>query len=138
MSMRDYAVDDYGLLMTKEMMKMVASKVCVDYTEEDYDEDEYAFNEELYDMGIVEYISEFSGEAIAINDNGENAWCDSEYYGCEMIWYVPAKKISTLFKAAYKDMDEMVDEFRCRLGEYLSEDFEYRKYIRHISGTYFG
>lgn len=138
MSMRDYAVDDYGLLMTTEMMKMVASKVCDDYTEEDYDEDEYAFNEELYNKGIVEYISEFNGEAIAISDDGENAWCDSEYYGCETIWYVPAKNISTLFKAAYKDMDEMIEEFKNRLEEYFPSDFDYRKYIRHISGTYYG
>ena len=138
MSMRDYAVDDYGLLMTKEMMKIVAAKVCDDYAEEEYDEDEYAFNEELYDRGIVEYIGDFTGESIAIKDNGEDSWGDSEYYRGDVIWYVPTKNISTLFKAAYKDMDEMIEEFRSRLGEYLSKDFEYRRYIRHISGTYFG
>ena len=37
MSMRDYAVDDYGLLMTKEMLKAVASKVIEDYSDEEYD-----------------------------------------------------------------------------------------------------
>lgn len=39
MSMRDYAVDDYGLLLTEETMKVIASKVCDDF--EDMDEDEY-------------------------------------------------------------------------------------------------
>ena len=138
MSMRDYAVDDYGLLMTREMMKMVVSKVCEDYTEEDYDDDEFSFNEEIYDKGIVEFISDFTGESISINDKGESTWSVIESYSGDMIWYVPTKNISTLFKAAYANMDEMIEEFRKRLEEYLPADFDYRKYIRHIFGTYFG
>lgn len=138
MSMRDYAVDDYGLLMTKEMLKVVASKVCDDYTEEAYEEDAWSFHEELYDKGIVEYIGSFTGESIIVNDNGENIWSVSESYDDDMIYYVPTSKISTLFKAAYKDMNEMIEEFRGKLGEYLPDDFDYRKYIRHISGTYYG
>lgn len=138
MSMRDYAVDDYGLLMTREMMKIVASKVCADYTEEDYEDDEFAFNEELYDEGIVEYIGSFTGESTELKDDGGCNWGISEYYDCDTIWYVPTKNISTLFKAAYRDMDEMIEEFKERLGEYFPADFDYRKYIRHISGTYFG
>lgn len=138
MSMRDYAVDDYGLLMTKEMMKMVASKVCEDYTEEDYEDDEWVFNDELYDHGIVEYIGEFTGESTELNDDGSCNWGVSEYYNADIIYYVATKNISTLFKAAYKDMDEMIEEFRNRLGEYFPADFDYRKYIRHISGTYYG
>ena len=138
MSMRDYAVDDYGLLMTIEMMQMIASKVCEDYTDEDYRDDSWSFNEELYDKGIVEYINSFTGESTEINDDGTNNWGISEYYDDDVIWYAPTKNISTLFKVAYKDMDEMIEEFRKRLGEYLPGDFDYRKYIRHISGTYFG
>ena len=138
MSMRDYAVDDYGLLMTKEMMKMVASKVCEDYTEEDYEDDEWVFNDELYDHGIVEYIGEFTGESTELNDDGSCNWGVSEYYNADIIYYVATKNISTLFKAAYKDMAEMIEEFRNRLGEYFPADFDYRKYIRHISGTYYG
>lgn len=138
MSMRDYAVDDYGLLMTREMMKMVASKVCDDYTEDDYEDDEFVFNEVLYDEGIVEYIGSFTGEAIAINDKGENVWGDSESYDDDFIYYVPTNAASTLFNAAYGSIDEMIEEFKEKLGEYLSEDFDYKKYIRHISGTYYG
>ena len=138
MSMRDYAVDDYGLLITEEIVKAIASKVCDGYTEEEYNEDPFGFAYELYDKGIVDYINSFTGESIAINDNGENSWGVSEYYNDDVIYYVPTKNISTLFKAAYNDIDEIIAEFKSRLGEYLSEDFEYRKYIRHISGTYFG
>ena len=138
MSMRDYAVDDYGLLMTRETLKIIASNVCDGYTEEEYDEDEFAFNEELYGKGIVEYISDFTGESITIDDNGESNWCISESYSSDVIYYAPTKNISTLFKAAYENMDEMIEEFRKRLGKYLPSDFDYRKYIRHISGTYYG
>lgn len=138
MSMRDYAVNDYGLLLTKEMVKMVASKVCEDYTDEDYAEDPWGFNEELYDNGIIQYIGNFTGEAIEVNDLGENLWGDSEYYGDDAIYYVPTSKISTLFRAAYRDMDDLIKEFKSKVGEYLPEDFDYRKYVRNISGTYFG
>ena len=138
MSMRDYAVNDYGMLMTKEMLKMVASKVCDGYTEADYEDDPWGFNEELYDKGIVEYIGSFTGESIEINDDGINNWGVCEYYNDDVIYYAPTKNISTLFKAAYKNIDEIVDEFRNKLGEYLPADFDYRKYIRNISGTYYG
>ena len=138
MSMRDYAVNDYGLLMTIEMMQIIASKVCDGYTEEDYKDDPWAFNEEIYDKGIVEYIGSFTGESTEVRDNGQDNWDVSEYYNDDVIWYAPTKNIPTLFKAAYKDMDEMIEEFRKRLGEYFPADFDYRKYIRHISGTYFG
>ena len=138
MSMRDYAVNDYGLLMTIEMMQMIASNVCKDYTEEDYKDDPYPFNGEIYEKGIVEYISSFTGESIEINDDGTNNRGVCEFYNDDAIWYAPTKNISTLFKVAYKDMDEMIAEFRKRLGEYLPEDFDYRKYIRNISGTYYG
>lgn len=138
MSMKDYAVDDYGLLMTREMLKMVASNVCEDYTDDDYEDDEFAFNETLYDEGLVEYIGSFTGEAIAINENGENIWGDSESYDDDYIYYIPTNTVSTLFKAAYSNVDEMIEEFKEKIGEYLPDDFDYRKYIRHISGTYFG
>ena len=138
MSMRDYAVNDYGLLMTEETVKMIATKVCDGYTEEEYNEDPFGFAYELYEKGVVEYIGSFTGESIAINDNGENVWGVSEYYNDDVIYYAPTSYISTLFKTAYKDMDEMIEDFRNRLGEYLPADFDYRKYIRNISGTYYG
>ena len=138
MSMRDYAVDDYGLLMTGETLKVVASKACNNYTDEEYENDSWSFHEELYDKGIVEYIGSFTGEAIVINDIGESMWGDSETYGDDVIYFVPTRKISMLFRAAYRDINEVIDEFKERVGEYLPADFDYRKYIRHISGTYFG
>lgn len=138
MSMRDYAVSDYGLVVTEEMMKLLASKACQEYTEEDYEEDYDYYADELYEKGIIEYISEFTGESMEVDDNGKYVWNTGEVYNDDRIYYVPILRYSTLFKAAYTDMDELISEFKERIGEYLPEDFDYRNYVRHIAGSYFG
>lgn len=136
MSMREYAFDDYGLLMTDNMLKMIASKVFEDYTEEDYDDDPWSFDYDLYEKGIVEYVSNFTGEAFNIDDNGCNGF--GRIISDDVIYYVPMSKISTLFKAAYKDMDEIVDEFKKKLSNFFPDDFDYAAHICHIVGTYYG
>lgn len=133
MSMRDYAVSDYGLLLDEETIKIIYSKALPYCTEED----DMVY--ELYNHGICEYISEFTGESIPIREDGYVTWGgDSEDYRCETIVYVPTSNFPTLFKKAYENIDEIIDEFKGKLGEYLPDDFNYRDKIRHISGTYFG
>lgn len=135
MSIRDYAVDDYGLLLTNETMKVVASKVCDDF--EDMEDDEYGYA--LYEEGVCEYISDFTGEANLIDDNGLDDWTkNGEMYSGDQVYYIQASSCLTLFKAAYSDMDELIEEFKSKVGEYLPDGFNYREYIRHITGTYFG
>lgn len=138
MSMRDYAVNDYGLLMTEEMLKMVAAKVFENYTEEEYDHDPWEFDFDLYERGVVEYISEFSGEAIYVTDDGKDDYGNSKTYSSDMIYYIPVSKMSTLFKAAYNNIEEIIEEFKNNIGEYLPNDFNYRPYVCHIVGTYYG
>lgn len=133
MSMRDYAVRDYGLLLDEETIKIIASKVLADYT----DEDDMVYG--LYDKGICEYISEFTGESIPISEDGQVAWCaDSEDYRNEVIVYIPTSNFPTLFKKAYENIDEIIDEFKGKVGEYLPDGFDYRGKLRSISGIYFG
>lgn len=135
MSMRDYAVDDYGLLLTEETMKIIASKACDDF--DDMEEDEYG--DALYEHGICEYIGDFTGEAGLLLDDGLNDWMRSgEAYNGDRIYYIPVSSYPTIFKAAYENMDALIAEFKEKVGEYLPEDFDYRANIRHIVGTYFG
>lgn len=135
MSMRDYAVDDYGLLLTEEIMKIIASKVCDDF--EDMEEGEYG--DALYDKGICEYIGDFTGEAGILLDDGLNDWMrNGEMYDGDRIYYIQVSSYPTIFKAAYENMDALIAEFKEKIGEYLPEDFDYRSNIRHIVGTYFG
>ena len=135
MSMRDYAVDDYGLLLTEVTIKIIASKVCDDF--EDMEEDEYG--DALYEKGICEYIGDFTGEAIYIEDDGTEDWRRSgESYNEDRIYYVNVSKYPSLFKEAYKNMDALIAEFKEKVGDYLPKDFNYRANIRHIVGTYWG
>ena len=134
MSMRDYAIDDYGLVLDEKTMKLIASKVFDDFADNDEEYGDWGY--ELYDKGICEYISEFTGESQELNDDGVYTWNgNSKDYRCDAICYVPTSKYPTLFKRAYNDMDEIVNEFKTKLGKYLTEDFDYRNRICHISGT---
>lgn len=135
MSMRDYAVDEYGLLLKADTIKLIASKAL-----EDFDEmNEYDYEYELYDMSVFDHISNFCGETICIDDDGtDNYWKAGESYSEDSVCYVAASLFPTLFKAPYANMEELIEEFRTKIGEYLPVDFNYRENIRHIVGTYFG
>ena len=137
MSMRDYAINDYGFVMTRDILKAICEKYFTGFTEKEYDEDECSFNDVLLDAGIVGCIGDFTGEATVIDDNGNDMYDDHETYDADTIYYVATKNYPTLFNAAYRSMDELVSEFKNKLNKYFPDDFDYRKYICHIVGTYF-
>jgi hypothetical protein len=132
--MREYAVTDYGFILDEETINNIASQIFDDFFESNND-----WGYELYEKGICEYIGEFTGEAQEVNDDGTFYWGgDYEAYNNDVICYVPLAKYPTLFKRAYNNMDEIIDEIKSKLGEYLTEDFDYRSRICHICGTYYG
>ncbi len=137
--MRDYAVDTYGLLLDKEKMRALAKKICDDYTDEDYDEDPYGFNELVEDkFGRIDYISNFSGEGFPICENGRDDYSgDIDYFSGDAVYILVANNTPSLFKAAYQNIDEMVSEFKQLLGNDLP-NINYRSNIKHFVGTYFG
>ncbi len=137
--MRDYAVDTYGLLLDKETMRALAKKICDDYTDEDYDEDPYGFNELVEDkFGRIDYISNFSGEGFPICEDGrDNYGGDIAYFSGDAVYILIANNAPSLFKAAYQNFDEMVSEFKQLLCNYLP-NINYRSNIKHFVGTYFG
>lgn len=140
MSMRDYGVDDYGLLFQPEVMKSLAAKLVDDYSDEEYFKDMYGFHDEVQDVLGLTYISGFDGEARAVEDDGTGSYFPSEadYFDNDTVYYLPLCKYPGLFVKAYKNMDEIIDELKSRVGEYLPDDFDYRSNIRHFMGTYFG
>ena len=132
MSMKDYAVDDYGMVLDEETAKTICLKVLKGYDREDYGYD-------LYNEGLCEHISEFNGEAQELDDDGRVNWgANSDEYRGYSIYYIPLKQYPTIFKKAYNDMGEIVDELKADVGKYLPDDFDYRSRIRHICGTYVG
>ena len=133
MSMRTYAYEDYGLLLNEETIKIICEKVFADEPSEE-ESDGYT----LYDAEICQMAGNFTGETYPITDKGCDNWDRSETYYDDSVFYIPVEKYPTLFKSAYKDMDEMITEFREKIGEYLPECFDYRSNIRHIVGTTWG
>ena len=63
MSMREWAVDDYGLLLTKEMIKAIAFKVLDDLDERDEDE----YGDALYEEGRTTAISDDEMEELYLS-----------------------------------------------------------------------
>lgn len=53
----------------------------------------------------------------------------------EHIFFIPAKKEPDLFKAAYSNPEEIYQEFKDLLGEYLPDEFDYWTNIVKITGT---
>ena len=140
MSMRYNAVDEYGLVIDEETAKYIVKKLSEEDKELFNDCDSYQNVQfTLYDYGICDCISEFTGEANTLRDDGLISWNADEviYYRSDPICFVQLR-FPTLFKQAYKDMDEIVDELKYKVGKYLPEDFDYRNKICNICGVYYG
>lgn len=140
MSMQDYGVNDYGLLVNYETLKlMTEAKLADDFDPDDFFGNDVSYAEDFYEKGILEYIGDFTGEACLINDDGTDAWgSEVNVYREDWITYIPCDRQSTLFKRAYRDVDEIIEEMKQKVGELLPDDYDYRKNIVHVIGTYFG
>lgn len=138
MSMRDYAVDDYGLVLNTNHLQCLASRVLDDYSEEEWENGRLGIVQELVETLDIECISEFRGEAFVITNVGESDWSNTDIYNGDSIYYISISVYPSLFKQAYSDMDELTLEFKKKIGKYLPDNFDYRSNIRHIVGTYFG
>lgn len=137
MSMRDYGVDDYGLVLNTNHLQLLASKVLDDYSEDEWEEDRWGLVEELTNKLNIDYISEFYGTTFAVEDSGESCWLKGDPYAGDTIYYVSVSEYPNLFKRAYNNMDELVSEFKIKIGKYLPDNFDYRLNIKHIVGTYY-
>lgn len=139
--MRDWGIDDYGLVLNTNHLQMLASQVYSNYSEEEWNSsssNRYEYIEQIAETIGIDYISEFSGEATPIYEDGTRDWTRSEIYNDDTIYYVSLCCYPNLFHASYKDMDEIVTELKSRVGKYFPKDFNYREYVCHIVGTYFG
>lgn len=138
MSMCEHPVDDYGLVFNGNHLNMLAAKICDDYTDEYFDKNRYDYYDVVKDKLSLQYISEFTGETLSIKDDGTSVWDNTDIYNDDAIYYLNLSKYPTLFKAAYENIDEIINEVKTKIGKYLPNDFPYRDFIRHIVGTYYG
>lgn len=134
--MEHYSIDTYGLFLTFEDMESLAKIYCKDYSEEAYEEDSTVFNEAVADViNDLQYINNFSGHLYEFDDNGITRWETEFAYYEDELFFVLFDNYSTLMKAAYNSIEEIIDECKCKLENYLPKDFDYRKNMFRIIGT---
>lgn len=141
MSMREYAFEDCGMVLNTNHLQMLAKRICADYSDKEWEkspDSRYEFLDKVSEKLDMQYISGFDGEAIFITDDGHNDCDDSLQYDNDVLYYIPLSNYPTMFKPAYNSIDEIVDELREKLGQFLPQNFDYRNNIRHIVGTYYG
>ena len=101
MSMRSYAIDDYGLVFNGNHLQVLAAQLCDGYTEEIYDKNMYDYCDELVDELGLQYISNFTGEAMYLNDDGSSKYNGEFPYFDDAIYYFAFRKYPSIFRAAY-------------------------------------
>lgn len=139
MSMKDYGFDDYGFILTEDVIHILAPQICEDYSEKDWElRGSSYYIEDIYDRVGAGYVCNFTGEIVAVTDDGKDDYSDTIWRGMNNIYYISIRKYPSLFDASYKDMDEILDEFKEVLSKYLPEDYNYRKNFKHIIGSYWG
>ena len=84
------------------------------------------------------FVENEYGIKIYLGTKGNDDWRDSLVYSADVFYYVPLGKYPSLFEANYKDINEIVNEFKSKVGKYMPEGYDYRANIRHIIGTTFG
>lgn len=93
---------------------------------------------EAANMEDVVHCSEFDGEA---NPSTGDGFGDEKSapirFDDDYLVYLAPMASSSLFKPAYASKDELLDEYRRRLGDWLPADFPYARFVMDVSGTYF-
>ena len=124
-----------GLVIDEDTAKLIALWEICDFENKPFNEIVY----DLYEKGICEYISEFTGEAQQLSDDGRYTWDNSSVpYEGDVLAYIPVENYPTLFLRPYQNMEELIREFKTKFGHYFLEKFDYRSKINHITGTYSG
>lgn len=126
MSMRNYAFQEYGILLN-------------DLVDEN-------LLEELAEDEVVERQFSLTGGAFALRDDGTEDWGDCTYFNDAPVFYLSLPRHPQFFKAAYRDMDDLVRSVARVYWQARREDGrlpklklpDIRKRIRSISGTYLG
>ena len=93
----------------------------------------------LGDTGLIDYESDFTGEAFPLDMAGRPCWQNVlESYQSEPMGYVVLCKQPTLLHGAYPDISVAVMELRNIMNGLLPEDFDYYGNLCLILGTYYG
>lgn len=102
--------------------------------------------EEMAETDAIEFQFSFTGEAFPMDDNGIEDWGNGKPITDKTLYYLGAKRRSTLFRAAYANMDELLSELSTRYNLARKSDNrlprltpeQIRRHIMVMQGTYYG
>ena len=127
MSSKDYSVNDFGYVFNAEMIDKIIEKVKPKNIQTG---DTY----EMAEIMGLQYIGEFTGEAIRLDEVGDDDFRDDAWsYSADSIFYFPIGAYSSLFKAAYQSKEELALCMKSSYRIWLPDDLdEIYNGIRHI------
>lgn len=135
MSSKHNALFVYGLHLDRETL----GNMYADYFDDDRPTPLIEMLISLYEAGLIDYESNFTGEAFPLDLAGRPCWGNVlESYHSEPIGYVSFRKQPTLLHGIYHDISEAAEAMRNELGGLLLDNFDYHGNLCLICGTYYG
>ena len=135
MSTKHNAMFAYGLLLDEKSVRGIYKN----YYECEVPENLYDALYDLYEVGLICYESEFTGEAFPLDLAGRPCWGNAlKSYCSDAIAYVQLLKEPALLYGAYHDLSEAVEEVHAAMDGLLPDDFDYHGRLCLILGTYYG
>ena len=137
MSMREYVTTGKGLVIPEKLIEYVI-KHSENFNEEYYGKEYYDFFSDYGTLGgknIISFI-ECSGDFFDL-DEREDRYIEEDI-DMDTFYIIEIDKYPSLYKQAYNNIDEIVEEYKKAVGKYFPEDFDYKKYLVTFIGTYWG
>lgn len=138
MGMKNWAVDEYGIVLGVDDLRKICAKVLQEkISDEDWEVDPYGFIDSLRGKIDICSCGDFTGEAMKIGKDGRDIYHDTLTFSGDEIFYIAIRRYPTLFEGAYKRFEDMVLDFKNTMVKYAPDNFDFSN-VRHIVGTYFG
>lgn len=141
MSMQNYPIRAYGLLVYAEELQSWWDSQTEGYGEKDFEQEEVVLAdvpECLPNGGYATVVYAADGEADIIDENGFAAECIKDDISDKDFVILELNKHPSLYKAAYKDRAAAMAELKATYAEVLPEDFDFESRFVCYMGTEFG
>lgn len=140
-----HAIDDNALqpkiqeLIDKHgMNKVVYDNLIPEEFIDEYQDVQFAMELLIDEVDDIAWAGDFEGE---INTKWPEKCEDTEPLSLNIddnfVLYIRPAKDADFFSQAYSNPEQMCDEFRNKMSDYLPNDFPFWKYIVSLSGTYY-
>lgn len=121
-----------ALVITDDMMRMLCEKI----GKNPDDDSIWDIASALEEHGLcVQVQNDVEGEVIPFDKHNNN---EGYYMDSDTIAYIACSYYPSLFKAVYKDYNELINEFRETVNGWLPDDFPIEQNLWEIIGVVYG